>query len=190
VSVYGTNLAAPGSTPVISIGGQTAGILYASASQINLQIPSALPAGPAVLTLNNGVVNAFPVEVNIDTAPAEINAIQNLSGGYIDSTHLAHPGDGLIVTLANFAAAGSTIAPSRVQVGVAGVMHNATQVNAVGPGTYQVTFQLNPNENEGPAQQLVVYLDGRSSLPATIPVANPDGTFTVTSSPSGDGSGN
>jgi len=48
-------------------------------------------------------------------------------------------------------------------------------------GICQVAFQLNPNEAEGPAQQLVVYLDGRSSLPASIPVANPDGTYSVTS---------
>jgi uncharacterized protein (TIGR03437 family) len=184
VSLYGSNLAVPGMTPLITIGGQSAGVLYASPSQINLQIPAALPAGPAVLALNNGVASSYPVAVNIDPAPAAIDAIQNLTGAYIDSTHAAHPGDQLIVTLSNFAPAGSTVAPSRVQVGVAGVMHNATQVTSPATGIYQVTFQLNPNDPEGSAEQLVVYLDGHSSLAATIPVANPDGTYTVTSGPS------
>ena len=185
VSLYGSNLAAPGATqgtnPVITIAGQTANILYASPSQINLQIPSGIPSGPAVLALNNGLLNAYPVEVNIDTAPAGINAIQTLSGVYIDSSHAAHPGDPLIVTLSNFSTA-SSIATSRVQVGIGGVMHNVSLVTEPVTGLYQVFFQLNPNEAEGPSQQLVVYLDGRSSLPASIPVANPDGTYTVASS--------
>jgi hypothetical protein len=36
-------------------------------------------------------------------------------------------------------------------------------------------------EAEGPPQPLIVYLDGRSSYPAAIPVANADATFTVAS---------
>jgi uncharacterized protein (TIGR03437 family) len=177
-SIYGSNLVAPNATTTVTIGGQTANVIFASSTQINLQIPAGLPSGPAVLTLSNGVTNAYPVEVNIDPAPAGINAIQNVTGGYIGSTLSAHPGDQLIVTLSNFAPTGSTIAPSRVQVGVAGILHTVTSVTSPVPGIYQVTFQLNSSDPVGPSEQLVVYLDGRSSLPATIPVANPDGSFT------------
>jgi hypothetical protein len=122
------------------------------------------------MTLNNGVAPAFPITVNIDTLPAGINAIQNATtGAYIDATSAAHQSDSLIVTLNNFAPQGTNIDPSRVQVSVGGVSHPATQVTAVG-AVYQVTFQLNANDAVGPTEQLVVYLDGRSSYPATISV--------------------
>ena len=42
VSLYGTNLAAPKGPTVVTIGGQSAPVLYASASQVNLQIPTGL----------------------------------------------------------------------------------------------------------------------------------------------------
>jgi hypothetical protein len=129
------------------------------------------------MLLNNGAANAWPVLVNIDTQPAGINAIQNFSGNYISSTQAAHPGDLLIVSLSNFAPPGTTIANGSVQVGVAGVLHNVIQVTSPVAGIYQVSFLLNANEQLGQSEQLVVYLNGRSSYPATIPVANPDGTF-------------
>ena len=129
------------------------------------------------MTLNNGTANAYPVVVNIDTVPAGINAIQNAAGNYITSTAPAHQGDLLIVSLSNFG-------PGNVQVGVGGVLHNALQVTQPIPGLYQVGFLLNANEQVGQAQQLVVYLNGRSSYPATIPVATPSGAFVIASSTS------
>lgn len=173
VSLYGANLSVPNATPLVTIGGQPATILYASASQINLVIPLNLPPGPAVMTLNNGVLSAFPVTVNIDTPPSEIVGVQTTSGAYVDSTSAAYQGESLIVTLANFAPAGSNINPSRVQVSLGGVSHNATQVTSVEVGTlvyYQVAFQINANDPVGATEPLVVYLDGRSSLQASIPV--------------------
>jgi hypothetical protein len=59
-----------------------------------------------------------------------------------------------------------------VQVGVGGISHPAIQITQVGEYT-QVTFQLNPNDPVGQSEQLVVYLNGRSSYPAVIPVVNP-----------------
>jgi hypothetical protein len=73
------------------------------------------------------------------------------------------------VTLTGFGQPGASVAPSAVQVGVGGVSHPATQINQVGEYT-QVTFQLNPNDPVGQPEQLVVYLSGRSSYPAPIPV--------------------
>jgi uncharacterized protein (TIGR03437 family) len=172
VTLSGSNLTSGTASPVISIGGQSANVLTASPSQITLQIPVNLPPGPAQLLLNNGVASANPVLVNIDSPPTPINAIQNVSGSYIDSTHAAHPGDLLIVSLPNFATNGTTIALSRVQVGVGGVLHNVLSIANPVPGLYQVSFLLNSNEQTGPSQQLVVYLDGRSSYPATIMVSN------------------
>jgi uncharacterized protein (TIGR03437 family) len=142
---------------------------------VNLQIPASLPPSPAVLTLNNGTVSSYPVTVNIDTVPAAIAAIQNANGAYITPTSPAHPGDFLTVSLTGFAPSGSVIAPSRVQIAVAGVIHNAVQVISPVAGLYQVSFALNANEQLGASQQLVVYLDGRSSYPANIPIATASG---------------
>jgi uncharacterized protein (TIGR03437 family) len=175
VTLYGTSLTSAGGPTVITIGGQPASILYSSASQVNLQIPATLPPGPAVLTLNNGTASAYPVTVNVDTVPASVTGVQNTNGGYITATSPAHPGDYLTVSLTGFAPSGSVIAPGRVQIAVAGVVHNAVQVASPVAGLYQVSFALNANEQIGASQQLVVYLDGRSSYPANIAIAPPGG---------------
>jgi hypothetical protein len=169
VSLYGRNLQAPNTTPTITIGGQPATILYASPGQINLVIPPGLAPGPAILQLSNGVANAYPVVVNIDTPPAGIDAIQNSTGAYIYSALAAQPGETLIVTLSNFAAAGSTIALSQVQVSVGGVSYTPTQIAQAG-SVWQVTFVLDSRVPLGTSEPFIVYLNGRSSLPANIPV--------------------
>jgi hypothetical protein len=188
VSVFGSNLTAGTSAPVVTVGGLTASLTYSSATQIDFLVPSGLTPGAALLTLNNGAASAWPVLVNVDTPPGGINAIQAISGGYIDSTHPAFLGQQLIVTLSNFGSASGSaiIAPSRVQVGVAGVMHSVMSVTSVGAGQYQVAFLLNAGDQVGQSEQLVVYLDGRSSIAATIPITNPDGSFAA----EGSGSGN
>jgi uncharacterized protein (TIGR03437 family) len=175
-SLYGSNMSTTGNTPQISIGGLPATILYASPSQINLQIPAGLTPGPATLLLSNGVLNSYPITVNIDTPPALIAGIQNGTGAYIYAANAAHLGDVLIVTLINFAPVGTNISNSQVQMTLAGVSHNAFHVTEVG-AYYQVYFQLAPTDPVGQAETLIVYLNGRSSDIATIPVANPDGTY-------------
>ncbi len=171
VSLYGSNLAAPKATPSITIAGQTAQILYASPGQINLQIPSNLSPGPAILQLNNGVTNAYPIDVNIDTPPAGIAAIQSAAGKYIDSGSPLLPGETIIVTLSNLAPTGSTIAAGQVQMTVGGVSYTASAV-AFGSGVWQVTFPLDSHVPVGSSEPLIVYLNGRSSLPAFVPVAS------------------
>jgi uncharacterized protein (TIGR03437 family) len=173
VSLYGSNLSIPGTLPTITIGGQPASILYASSSQINLVIPANLAPGPATLTLFNGIRNAFPVLVNIDIQPAVIDGIQNSTGAYIGPANPAHPGDLLTVTLTNFAPPEANINPSRVQVSLGGVIHEATQVTQTlfeSVSYSQVTFQLSTSDLTGPAETLIVYLDGQSSYPVSIPV--------------------
>lgn len=177
VSLYGSNLAATPAVPVVTIGGQPVTVLYASPSQLNLQLPSSLTPGPAILTLNNGAAAAFPITVNIDTLPAGINAVQNSLGVYIDAANPAQQGETLIVTLNNFAPPGTNIDPSRVQVSVGGVSHSVLTVAQAG-AVYQITFALNPTDPVGQSEALIVYLDGRSSYPASIPVTYPDGSFT------------
>jgi uncharacterized protein (TIGR03437 family) len=189
VILNGTNLAVtnalffavPTVTPSVTIGGEPVTIVSSSPGQIKFQIPGDLPPGPAPLIVNNGVLAALPIDVNIDTPPAAIAAIQDSNSNYIYGANPAQTGEMLIVTLTNFAAAGATIDPSRVQVGVGGVSHAVTTITEilVGKVNYsQVTFHLNADDPVGQQEPFIVYLDGRSSYPAVIPVSNPDGTFT------------
>jgi uncharacterized protein (TIGR03437 family) len=189
VLLTGTNLAVansiPGApstvTPTVTVAGEQATILSASPGQIKLRIPADLPPGLAALIVNNGNQTAFPLDINIDTPPAAIAAIQDSNGNYIYSANAAQTGETLIVTLTNFAAAGATIDPSRVQIAVGGVNHSVTKITEVlvGKVNYsQITFQLNADDPVGQQEPFIVYLDGRSSYPAVIPVSNPDGTFT------------
>jgi uncharacterized protein (TIGR03437 family) len=177
VSLFGSNLAASGSTAAITIGGQPATILYSSPSQINLQIPSVLTPGPALLVLNNGLLSAFPLTVNIDPVPPPIVAVQNVGGNFIDAAHPAHQGELVIVSLANFAPSGSTVALGRVKISLSGASHAPIQVVQAG-SVWQVSLLLSATEPLGQSQPLIVYLDGQSSLPAAIPVADPSGSFT------------
>jgi len=178
VSLYGSNLAVSPAVPVVTIGGQPVTVLYSSPSQINLQLPSGLTPGPAILTLNNGTLAAFPITVNIDTQPSGINAVQSSTGAYIDAGNPAQQGEALIVTLGNFAPAGTNVNPGSVQVSVGGISHVVTQVASAG-ALYQVSFLLNATDPVGPSEQLIVYFNGRSSYPASIPVSSPNGSFTA-----------
>ncbi len=171
VSLYGSNLAAASGVPSVTIDGQPVNVLYASAGQFNLLLPATLTQGPATLLLNNGAVaNAFPITVNIDSLPAGIAAIQDsTNGAYIYAANSAVQGETLIVTLIDFAPAGTNIALNRVSVSVGGVSHPVTKIVSVEP-YYQIYFALNPSDPVGQSEQVVVYLDGRSSYPATIPL--------------------
>jgi uncharacterized protein (TIGR03437 family) len=177
VMVFGANLAPPfAGTPTITLGGLPATLTFWSPAQINLQIPPGLAPGKAILRLNNGEFNAFPVEVNIDPV-AVFNAVQDTTtGAYIYSAQPAYQGEPLTATLSNFAPAGSNIPLSSVQVGLDGVMYPATQVTQIG-SVWQVGFQVGANAPTGQAEVLVVFLNGQGSVPAIIQVAKPDGTF-------------
>jgi uncharacterized protein (TIGR03437 family) len=179
VGLYGSNLAAANAAPSVTFNGEAAAILYSSPTQINLQIPSDIPAGPALMQLFNGVTNAYPLTVGIATQPAVITSVVNTSDNPIGPAFPAVQGDLLTVSLTGFAPDGAAIATSRVQAGVGGLMHSALTVSQASPGVYQVSFLLNPNEPTGQAQPLIVYLDGNSSYPVTIPITTPSGSFTV-----------
>ena len=73
------------------------------------------------------------------------------------------------MTLSNFAPAETNIALNRVSVGVGGVSHPVTKIVSV-ESYYQIYFAMNASDPVAASDQVVVYLDGRSSYPATIPV--------------------
>ncbi len=181
VSLYGANLAAASGTPAVTFNGEAAAILFSSATQINLQIPADIPSGPATLNLFNGALNAYPLTVNIDTLPATITGILNTAGNSINASFPAVQGDLLTMSLSGFAPNGTAVTPGQVQVTVNGLAHSVLAVTQSAPGVFQVSFLLNQNEPAGNAQPVIVYLNGRSSYPVTIPIAAGSSSTSVAS---------
>jgi len=164
-SVFGSNLAI-GSTAQVLLNGQAAPVLYASPTQINFQIPAGFPVGPATLQVNNGSVNAYPVYLQIDSAPAVISApasapsaVSNAAGSAIQ---VVNPGDVVSVQVTNVDP-GIVNAPNRVTVTLSGVPMAVQGVTALGGGVFQIQFAVTQSFG-GWQVPLVVLVDGSPSL--------------------------
>jgi uncharacterized protein (TIGR03437 family) len=181
VSVYGTNLAGPDGAPsAVTFNGEPAQILYSSPTQINLQVPGDLAPGLCELKVVSSVASSYPLTVNIDTQPASIASIVDTAGNAVGAATPAVPGGLLTIGLTGFAPDGTAISPDRVQVSVNGRQHPAFTVQQTAPGVFEVGFLLNADEPGGDGQSVIVYLDGRSSYPATISVAAPPAVDSLT----------
>lgn len=169
LSVYGLQLStAPNSTQV-TLNGQSLQVAYSSANQVNFVIPSNFPSGqtPATLVLNNGAVDSKPIELEIDNAPAVIQQIIGASGQPLDSSHLASSGDTITATVFDIDPTVTTN-PGRVQVTIAGISQNVTQVNAgTQAGTVTVSFVVSQSFS-GATVPVVVAVDGIASDPVSI----------------------
>jgi uncharacterized protein (TIGR03437 family) len=173
VGLYGTNLAAADGTPsTVTFNGEAAQILYSSPTQTNLQIPGDLVPGLSEMDVVTNLGASFPLTVNIDTQPAAIASIVDNNGASMGGAVPAVPGGLLTISLTGFAPDGTAISPDRVRVSVNGLQQPAFTVQQSAPGVYQVNFVLSANETASDAESVIVYLDGRSSYPATISVAS------------------
>ena len=173
--VQGTNLSSNGTLPSVMIGNASAPVLFASQTQLIVQIPGTLLPGAAVLSLNNGSLTAPSVLVTIDPPPALILSLGTGPDSPVDLAHPAKIGDTVTVSLGNFAVGNSPVQLSRVQVTVGGIQHPVTQV-ASQNGIYQVSFVISAADATGTSLPLIVYLDGRSSFPASILISRADGS--------------
>jgi hypothetical protein len=159
-SLYGQNLQASADTPAISVGGQSAQILYASPTQINFVVPAAVSVGPAVLTLQG----ALPIVLQIDPPPPVIVGVLSAS---------AAPGD--TITLAVSGIAPSVLStPSRIGVSEGGVSIPVFTVQPAqdGSGNLLIQFVLAASVT-GQQVPVTVTLDGDLSMPFYITVAAP-----------------
>ena len=156
-SIFGSNLAI-GQTAEVSLNGQPMPVLYASPTQINFQIPSGFAAGPAILQINNNSINAYPLYLQINRAPAVIDASNSVS--------LVKPGDLATVQVTN-ADPGIVNTPSRVAVTLSGVPMPVQGVTAVAGGAFQIQFAVTQSF-AGWQVPLVVLVDGSPSL--AVPV--------------------
>ena len=53
----------------MTVADQPMSIVSASPSQITFLVPQGMPTGPAVLKLNNGGADAFPIVIEIEAPP-------------------------------------------------------------------------------------------------------------------------
>jgi len=174
VSLFGLNLAAPnqgGATTTLTINDQPVKILYASPTQINLVVPASLKPGPAILRLNNGTAQAYPVAVSIDPVPPAITSVQDLSNSKLDANNPAQPGDVLNLLVNGLADPGSAIAPGRVHVKVGTRDTTAGSVTPATASAYTVQFKLDVSVPTGAQVPLTISIDGKTSLPVYIPIA-------------------
>jgi uncharacterized protein (TIGR03437 family) len=168
-SLFGSNLG--GAKTTVTINNLPAAILHVSPAQINLVVPASLQPGPAILRLNNGAANAYPVVVVIAPAPPSITTVQNVSNVNISATSPAHPGEILNVQVAGLAAPNAVVAPGRVHITVGGDDMLAGSVTELTAKSFLIQFTLDQAAPAGTQVPLTVSIDGKTSLPVYIPIA-------------------
>jgi uncharacterized protein (TIGR03437 family) len=169
VTVYGSALAVTGVNPQVQLNGQPVTLLYASANQINFQVPGGIPNGVAILTISNGTANSLPFAMEIDNTPPAIVSITNALAQPVNATQSAGTGDILTVVVAGVdpSVVGSK---GRVHVTVGGIDMAVQQVTAgAAPGIVQVVFPLTQSFG-GAVVPLGVTIDSSHTDPVSIAV--------------------
>ena len=169
-SIFGSNLAVTPTSAQVLLNGVAAPVLYASPTQINFQIPSGFPVGPATLQVSNGSVSAYPLYLEIDSSPAVI-AVPLAAGvtataGSNAAVETVTPGQVASVQVTNVDPE-IVNAPKRVAVTLSGVPMAVQSVTAVGGGVFQIQFAVTQSF-AGWQVPLVVLVDGSPSL--SVPV--------------------
>ncbi|HEV3200460.1 MAG TPA: matrixin family metalloprotease [Bryobacteraceae bacterium] len=172
-SIYGSNLALSSTSAKVTLYDgkndvpmvlQTGGV---SATQINFFVPAGFPTGAAILKLNNGSQDAFPVMVQIDGPPPSIAGVNNQSNQSLNGAPVG-AGDILNVVVTGLDP-GVLTNQSRVQVAVSGVMMPLLSISPLPNGQFQIQFIVTQSFS-GASVPLVVWVDGSSSQPFNITV--------------------
>lgn len=166
VTALGTNLQQGAAPPAVTFNGIPATVLSASPTQINLQIPSGLPLGPATMVVSNGAATSFPVDVNIVSAPVLIASELNAAGASITASNPAHVGDIVTFLVSNFGDPVAGVASSRVLLTVNGVTAPVFIVAPYSTGVFQIQTIL-PTIAPGD-DPVTIYLDGHVSTQGNI----------------------
>ncbi|HUB82418.1 MAG TPA: SBBP repeat-containing protein [Bryobacteraceae bacterium] len=181
-AVFGTNLPTSASAGA-TVGVQAAQVVYASASEWVIVIPSAVAAGAT--TVQVGSSAAFPITISL-YAPALFSA--DGSGSGIALAQRVLPTGNVTISAAAPALPGDTVyiyatglganAPNQLPAVMLGTVQvSVFSITAAGnePGAYQIAIQVPPSTPAGnPA--LVLSLGGVSSQSLTLPVGAITGT--------------
>jgi uncharacterized protein (TIGR03437 family) len=166
-----------------AVDGFAAPILYVSPTQINLQIPYEVGAGPAVLGItNNGQTAGYLFQV-APTAPAiYTDGGGNLAGnptvaaGGIATLYLNGAGEmNALIKTGVVAPNTPEISPANPLTVTVGGVPALVQWNGLGPGTIgttQVNFYIPAGAKPGP-QPVVVTVNGVASPPVNVTVGAP-----------------
>ena len=174
VVMTGQNLAAA-ATPRITLAPcvgcslrAAAQVLYASPGEIIFVIPASMPTGPAVMTLFNGAMSAYPLVLQIDPPPPVI-----VSAVSADGSTLA-PGVTLTLTVSGMDPA-VVSNPGRVAVTEGGVNIPAFNIQPAtdGSGNLLIEFALTASVTGPQVTTVTVSEDGDLSVPAYIVLSGP-----------------
>jgi uncharacterized protein (TIGR03437 family) len=168
VSVFGSNLTAGATLPLLTFNGVPATVLFASATQLNLQIPSSLTPGTVTMQLANAVGVSYPVNVTIEAPPTTLTGILGTGSVPVDAAHPAHSGDVVTILVSNFADASASVGANRVQISVGNATMPALIVAPYSTGVFQIQTIL-PGLAPG-SQPISIYLDGRMVAQGSISV--------------------
>jgi uncharacterized protein (TIGR03437 family) len=170
-SMYGQNLAAATGTPTLLVAGESAQILYASPTQIDFVIPAGISTGPAELDFNNGAVQAFSIELQIDPPPPFIVSVVSAAEVVLGAGPPAFPGD-TITLIVNGMDPAVVSAPSRVAVAEGGVSIPFFTIQPAqdGSGNLLIQFVLTASVT-GQQVPVTVSQDGDLSMPFFIDIS-------------------
>ena len=129
-----------------------------------------MPTAPAVLKLNNGASDAFPIVIQIDSPPVVIASVVSSQNQPVDTGHPGGAGDIVGIVLQNLDPSAATN-PSLVHLLEGGIDLTALAVTPVAgqPGIYEAFFALSPTIASQQVQ-LVVTVDGVASNPVIIAI--------------------
>lgn len=169
ITVNGPPLPAAG-VLVLTLNDQRLTVTGVAGNQVTFQVPSGLPAGPAVMRLGSGNEASLPVVVSIEPPPPQILGALTPLGAFIDANRPARPGEVLNLVVSNLGDNGAAVAVNRVTINVGGVDHAPSAIAPLnGAGGHQVTFTLSGSVANG-AMATTVAIDGRVSAPWTMQV--------------------
>jgi uncharacterized protein (TIGR03437 family) len=202
LSIFGSNVANTTQTAstspveyslagvVATVNGVAAPVLFISPSQINIQVPYEIGAGPGVVGINkNGEIAGFPVQITPAApgifADAKGNAGPNVTAKQSATATVLVTGVGEItpalktayLPVPTFSSTPSAapyrpVLPLSVTVGGVAAFVQSANLTADQLGTMQVTFLVPASVSPG-LQPVVVTVNGASSPPANITVEAP-----------------
>ncbi len=160
VGILGRNLALGPTGTAVTLNDLPAQVLTAMADQVYIMVPMDMPVGPAVLRLHNGAESAYPVVVQIDTAPPQLNAVLSSLGEPADARSPVRVGDVLNVLFSGVDLEVAQV-PSRIRVCVGEIEMQTLVVVPLGsqPGVLLAQVLLGPTA-PGSQVPVTVSVDG------------------------------
>jgi hypothetical protein len=158
---------------ILTINDQPVTVLSLDGNAIVFEVPTTVSPGPAILRLRTPQSESYPIVFSIRPAPPQIVSVVSPPDQPLGAGRPARLGEPISLQVARLGEPGEVIAAPRVTIDVGGIRHAAVQVAPVAnrPEWHEVSFILGTTVPTGDAVPLTVSIDGRDSLPVSIPIA-------------------